>query len=322
LRALAVRAPGYCVNALGIAPAAATEAARSMVNSFGGERSFSGMAMDRVNIRPVFKFEEFQACEGIQLSVWGTLGVGTEVLSVTQKYGGLVLGALAGGKVVGFIYAFLARYKGRLIHWSHMMAVAAEYRNQGVGFRMKLTHRRLALSQGLRAICWTYDPLQSRNATLNLHRLGAQGEEYIPDCYGPFASLIEKGLPSDRFVVNWRIGTARVKQRLLGKRPTPDLSFPQVNETCRGGQGFLENRSIRVGLTGPRLLVEIPGNTDEMREHDLALASRWRMETRRIFRRYFSAGYVAEDFIPPSPASDNRCYYLLRLKPGRRSLEH
>jgi predicted GNAT superfamily acetyltransferase len=286
-----------------------------MVNSIGG------MAMDRVNIRPLIKFEEFQACESIQLSVWGTLGVGTEVLSVTQKYGGAVLGAIVRGQVVGFIYAFLARYKGRLIHWSHMMAVAAEYRNRGLGFRMKLAHRQSALSQGLRAICWTYDPLQSRNASLNLHRLGAQGEEYILDCYGPFASLIEKGLPSDRFVVNWRIATARVTQRLLGKRPLPDLNLPRVNETRRGRQGFLENRKIRVDLKVPQLLVEIPGNTDEMREHELALAQRWRMETRRIFQRYFSEGYRVEDFIPPTPASDNRCYYLLRLNPGARALQ-
>jgi predicted GNAT superfamily acetyltransferase len=275
--------------------------------------------MDRAKIRLLTTHEEFRACEGIQMAVWGTLGAGSEVLSVTQKYGGAVLGAIVGRKVVGFVYAFLARYKGRLIHWSHMMAVAPEFRDRGLGFRMKLAHRKLALSQGVRSICWTYDPLQSRNATLNLFRLGALGEEYIPDCYGHFASLIEKGLPSDRFLVSWRLGAARVVRRLQGRGSFPDLTLPRVNETRAGREGFVENRRIRLNLQYPRLLVEVPGNTDGMRARDLPLARRWRMETRRIFQRYFSAGYRAVDFIPPSPASENRCFYLLGLKPGRGS---
>jgi predicted GNAT superfamily acetyltransferase len=52
------------------------------------------------------------------------------------------------------------------------MAVEAKYRDQGFGFRMKLAHRQIALERGLKSICWTFDPLQSRNARLNISRLG------------------------------------------------------------------------------------------------------------------------------------------------------
>src|SRR5574337_385465 len=159
--------------------------------------------MPQVEIRRLKTHEEYRQCERIQMAAWGNLGVGSEVLGVTEKYGGAVLGAIVNRKVVGFIYAFLARYHGRLVHWSHLMAVEARHRDQGLGFRMKLAHRRLALEQGIKSICWTYDPLQSRNATLNIFRLGARAEEYIPDCYGRFPSVIEKGLPSDRLVVDW-----------------------------------------------------------------------------------------------------------------------
>ncbi len=268
--------------------------------------------MTRVEIRPLKSLVEFRQCERLQLAVWGNLGAGSEVLSVTQKYGGAVLGTLVDGKVVGFIYAFLARYGGRWVHWSHMMALAEGFRDRGFGFRMKLAHRELALAQGLKSICWTYDPLQSRNATLNLHRLGAEVEEYIPDCYGHFESHIEKGLPSDRFVVHWRIASARVKRRLAGPATVPVPSLPIVNETGRGACGFLENERIRLRLREPRLLVEIPANADQMRAAALPLARRWRMETRRIFSRFLSKGYRVDDFLPPTAATDGKCFYLLR----------
>jgi predicted GNAT superfamily acetyltransferase len=270
------------------------------------------MAMPRAEIRLLRSFDEFRQCERIQKQVWGALGASREIMAVTQKYGGAVLGTIVKGRVVGFLYAFLARYHGRLIHWSHMMAVEAGFRDRGFGLRMKLYHRKLALERGLKSICWTYDPLQSRNAWLNLARLGAGVDEYVPDCYGHFPSLLEKGLASDRLVVDWRIASARVRERLRGKIPRIGPSLPRVNETRLTAGGFPENCVVRLRLTHPRLLVEIPARTDEMRSRALSLARRWRLETRRIFDRYLSAGYRVENFLPPLPATEGRCFYLLR----------
>jgi predicted GNAT superfamily acetyltransferase len=270
--------------------------------------------MVRAEIRRLKTLEEFRACERLQLEVWGSLAVGAELLGVTQKYGGAVLGVLARGRVVGFLYAFLARRHGRLIHWSHMMAVDEGHRDLGLGFRMKLAHRQYALAQGLKSICWTYDPLQSRNAALNLTRLGARVVEFIPNCYGRFPSAIERGLTSDRFVVDWRIGSRAVARRLREKPPrlSDAARWPQVNETQRNAQGLLVNARLHLNLRAPRLLVEIPPNTDAMRASALALARRWRLESRRIFQGYLAAGYRVDDFLPPSAATDGRCFYLLR----------
>jgi predicted GNAT superfamily acetyltransferase len=273
------------------------------------------MPMPRAEIRLLKNLEEYRQCEPIQRRVWGTLGVGSEVMTVTQKYGGVVVGTIVKGRVAGFIYAFLARYHGRLVHWSHMMAVEAKFRDKGFGFRMKLFHRKLALERGLKSICWTYDPLQSRNAKLNISRLGAAVDQYVPDCYGHFPSLLDKGLPSDRFVVNWHIATARVRARLQGESLPVDASLPRVNETRLTARGFPENRVIRFDLTHRGLLVEIPAHTDDMRSRALLLARRWRLETRRILERYLSAGYHVEDFLPPQPATEGRCFYLLRRSP-------
>ena len=274
--------------------------------------------MLRPEIRILEKIEDFRKCEAAQETIWGGLSVASEVMLVTHKAGGAVLGAFMKDKLVGFIYALLARRNGQIIHWSHMMGILPEYRSQGIGLQLKLNHRNFALSQGIRSICWTYDPLQSRNASLNLAKLNARVEEYIVNYYGQFHSIIEQGLPSDRFIVNWHI-TSRVVERGLAEKRTnleiPEL--PSVNVTSGNRKGFLLNRNIDLGRREPRLLVEIPPDADLMRAEAITLARRWRLQTRDIFLSYFSKGYSVDGFFVASQHSTRpRCFYLLRRKSG------
>ncbi|MCL5006338.1 MAG: GNAT family N-acetyltransferase [Acidobacteria bacterium] len=276
--------------------------------------------MLKPELRLLEENREFKQCERIQRVVWGSQSISAEVMALTQKYGGVVLGAFVKGRLVGFIYAFLARRNGKIIHWSHLMALTPKFRDQGLGLHLKLAHRDLALQQGISSICWTYDPLQSRNASLNLAKLGARVEEYVVDCYGRFPSIIEGGLPSDRFVMNWRIRTREVEKRLSGKKagavyPLP----PRINMTVINAQGFLENRKIDLDHREPRLLVEIPPDADLMRRKTLALAKRWRLETRKIFLRYLAESYQVEDFVAVNESGRKRYYYVLRRHASRRS---
>lgn len=256
---------------------------------------------------------DFRECEQIQKSVWGGLSVSAETMRVTQKFGGAVLGAFVENRLAGFLYALLARRNGRLIHWSHLMAIRPPFRSQSLGFRLKLAHREFALRQKIRSICWTYDPLQSRNANLNLAKLGGRVEEYVVDCYGRFPSLVECGLQSDRFVVNWRISSKRIAQSLAARKSRRELpDAPAVNLTRNDKLGFLVNRKIDLGHNAPTLLVEIPHNTDEMRAHNRALAARWRHQTREIFLHYISRDYQVESFFADVlDAARSRCFYLL-----------
>jgi predicted GNAT superfamily acetyltransferase len=270
--------------------------------------------MQRLEIRLLEKLEEFKKCESAQKAIWGGLSVAAEVMLVTQKAGGAVFGAFVKDRLVGFIYAFLARRNGEIIHWSHMMGVLPAYRSQGLGLRMKIAHRNFALSQGIKSICWTYDPLQSRNASLNLAKLGARVEEYVEDYYGRFHSIIERGLPSDRFIVNWAIASKSVEQRLTGRKAKPQIPDAQrINLTARNNGGFLINRKIDLQLRESRLLIEIPANTDLMRSDAVALAKRWRLQTREIFQHYLSEGYHVDSFFAQeNPPRETHCYYLLR----------
>jgi predicted GNAT superfamily acetyltransferase len=282
--------------------------------------------MPRVEVGLLETIDEFRECERVQIDTWGGLAVSGETLMVTQKYGGAVVGTKVDGQVVGFIYAFLGRYRTRLAYWSHLMAVESRFRDHGFGLRMKLFHRQCALERNIKFICWTFDPLQSRNARLNIARLGGVVDDFIPNCYGQFDSLLEKGLPSDRFVIDWRIATSRVETVLRGDKPSRfDPTVPRVNETELTDEGFPKNQKIHLNLKNSRLLVEIPARTEEMRSRDLALGRTWRLEARQIFEHYFSTGYRVENFFAPQPATGDRCYYLLRrgspnlLQPARRN---
>lgn len=267
-------------------------------------------------VRLLASHEDFKKCETVQKSIWGGLSVAAEVMLVSQKTGGAVLGAFVKGRLVGFIYALLARRNGQIIHWSHMMGILPRFRSRGLGLQLKLAHRDIALPQGIKSICWTYDPLQSRNASLNLAKLGARVEEYIVNYYGRFHSIIEQGLPSDRFVVNWQISTTRTARLLAGEKTTTEMSdLPVVNATAANRNGFLINRKIDLGHREPGLLVAIPSNADLMRTEALPLAMRWRLQTREIFLNYLSKGYSVTGFLSRNQQHvEPRCFYLLRRK--------
>ena len=279
--------------------------------------------MSFLRIRPLRGTEELLQCEQLQQEVWGTLSLSAEVLLVVQEFGGLVLGAVEGGRLVGFICALPAEYEGRKVHWSFQMAVREGRRDSGIGFRMKLAHRRIALERGIRSVCWTFDPLQSRNALLNIRRLGAKVRVYRKDFYGTFPSSIEQGLPADRLIVEWRIGSGEVERRLKrkpkrspkGKKGTEagksPASAPLANETERQPNGFLRNRRIRTTLRSATLRIEVPSDTDRMRRRDLALARSWRLQTRKLFLLYFARGYRVKDFLVAGDGEARRCFYLL-----------
>ena len=145
--------------------------------------------------------------------------VPSQMYVVASKVGGQVLGAFVGDKMAGFILAYPGIRDGRPYLHSHMAAVLPEYRDLGIGRRLKLAQREDALARGISLVEWTFDPLQSRNAYLNICRLGAVARRYLTDVYGFTSSPLHAGLPTDRLVAEWHLESARVADILAGKQP-------------------------------------------------------------------------------------------------------
>lgn len=167
----------------------------------------------------------------LEFQVWGFRErdvVPSQMYVVAAKTGGQALGAFAGDRLAGFALAYAGIRDGSPYLHSHMAAVLPEYRNLGVGRRLKLAQRDDALARGIPLIEWTFDPLQTKNAYFNICRLGAVVRRYLLDVYGATSSPLHAGLPTDRLVAEWHLESPRVVDILAGKELAPDTSDPRV----------------------------------------------------------------------------------------------
>jgi predicted GNAT superfamily acetyltransferase len=279
--------------------------------------------MNEVSIRALKDAAEFHQCEELQRRVWGMEDLSVvplHLLITAQKNGGLVLGAFdEQGTMVGFVFGFLGRTEqGQVKHCSHMAGVLPEHQGQRIGYRLKLAQREHVLAQGLDLATWTYDPLEGSNASLNLGKLGVICRTYLPDVYGDTGIQLHLGLPTDRFEVEWWVRSRRVEERLESRHDkltvdkALDMGAEKANRTEFDGRGLLRSEVDDRASGAKALLIEIPADFQAIKSADMGLAREWRAQTREIFQDYFSAGYVAAEFISEVRGKRRRNFYLLQ----------
>jgi predicted GNAT superfamily acetyltransferase len=271
-----------------------------------------------VTIRPARERADYDACVALQRTVWGLddLEITPAIqLIATVHAGGLLLVAEAAGRaIVGFSYAFAGLRHGQPHLHSDMLAVVPELRGRGVGTRLKWAQREEALRRGLSLVTWTFDPMQARNASLNLRRLGAVASELLPDFYGTTSSALHHGLPTDRLFVRWELDSARVHQRATaGERPgaaeAPPL--PRINAVAWRAD-LPVSSAPTLGLEATQLLLEIPAEWEQVCGGAPELARAWQASVRASFQAYFARGYAAVDLLLTEDSGRRRPLYLLQ----------
>lgn len=264
---------------------------------------------DGVRFRSLSSLADYEACLELQRLTWGrdfSDAVPLSILKVTQKAGGIVAGAFSpAGDMLGFVYGLAGLEGRRPFHWSHMLAVNPVARDLGLGTRLKLLQREILLPQGIDEVRWTYDPLEARNAHLNLNHLGAGISEYVEDMYaGEMGSELARGIGTDRFIVSWRIASDRVTRALEDRRAGEADRFrgaPVVNPDAR----------IEDLPAAPLVQVQVPENIQALKAEDPEKAMAWRESTRRAFESYLGQGYRVEVF-HRDPDEGRCCYGLER----------
>ncbi len=269
-------------------------------------------------IRPLTTLDDCRSVARLEKSVWGYTDfedvVPPPVLIVSIKRGGILLGAFDdSGEMKGFVYSMAALKEGRPTQWSHMLGVAPEARDGGLGAALKLAQREQALRMGIDLIEWTYDPLQAVNAYFNFAKLGVVSDEYEENIYGESSSLLHRGTPTDRLVAQWALSTPHVERRISASartaaRDSRVWAAVVVNPSTPAGE-WLEPGDAALDIDAARVLVEVPANFTEIQARHPALALEWRMATRRIFQAYFRRSYRAVDFLLSREAG--RGQYLL-----------
>jgi len=265
-------------------------------------------------IRRLQTLEELLMCVRLQEETWGQGFpdlVPTSILLVTEKIGGLVAGAFdALGAMIGFVFGMPGLKEGKPIHWSDMLAVVPMWRGTGVGTALKLYQRAEVMKLGVEKVYWTFDPLVARNGQLNLVRLAADIDAYVPDMYVPGTGDLQRDLGMDRCIAVWRITTPRVAAIAEGRLPPRyvlDPAIPVAN-TVRDRGGMITPTSGPFP-DSPRILIEVPADIHAVRDQSPAEAKQWRMSTRQAFLHYLVRTYRVRSFV--RDPSGERCFYLL-----------
>lgn len=265
--------------------------------------------------------EDMTLVESLQRVVWPgseTDVVPAHMLITAIHNGGLVIGAFKDDELIGFVFGFpgveFTPDGPRPKHCSHMMGIKPGERDSGVGFALKRAQWQIVRKQGLDHITWTYDPLLSRNAYLNITKLGAVCNTYRRSEYGDMRDGLNAGLPSDRFQVDWWVHTRRVDRRLSkrSRKPLGLENFSKAELHPLYTPHFLSPNLLQPPehfspLEGRLTLAEIPSDFNVLKEADFALARDWRFFSREVFETAFDNGYIVTDFIHEA----GRSFYAL-----------
>ena len=216
-----------------------------------------------IHVQKLIDSQDFESARKIFDITW-SMDVGTEItpnLLQAMVHGGSYLsGAFIDDQCVGAAFAFPATNGGLHLH-SHMTAVLDEYRDQGVGYALKIDQWHWAKKNDYSEISWTFDPLVSRNAKLNLIKLGVNISSYHPNFYGDMPDALNAGDESDRLMVSWKVVGENPVQREL-------VSTPKPND----------------------ILIQIPSDIVAIRSKDREENLRWRRKVREQFLQAFEKG--------------------------------
>lgn len=273
---------------------------------------------DEIRIRPAARRADFDACVALQKAVWRLddleITSAIQLIATVHAGGVLQIAETWEGRAIGFAYAFPALRGGVPHLHSDMVAVLPGEQARGVGARLKWAQREEALKRSIALITWTYDPMQARNANLNLRRLGAVANEFVTDFYGITTSSLHHGFPTDRLLVRWDLNSQRVRER-AGKpeppRTVPAPPLPRINDV-KWQAGWPVSSEPRLDLEAPEILLEIPPDWNVLCQAAPRVAEGWHARIRAGLSHYLSRGYAAADFAPAEEAGRRRPVYILR----------
>lgn len=223
-----------------------------------------------------------------------------EPIPIHQTYtalnnGGIILCAYAHDQMIGYSYSFAGFHNNQSYLCSHMLGILPQYRQKGLGERMKLKQAEIARKIGYSKITWTYDPLESRNAYVNIHKLQAIGAHYKENHYGDLNDALNQGLPTDRIVIEWFLNRKLERNNYENGSSKRNKSNQLI--TISLDQPMISNNFYKDLTKSDHWVVPIPNNFQGLKKQNIKLAKIWRYTIRQVFLKLFSLGFIATDFI-------------------------
>lgn len=247
-----------------------------------------------IEIKELKTLNDLEELGEIENKVWGMPALPTHQTLTAIKNGGIIIGAYDTGKLIGFSYGFAGFSAGHTYLCSHMLGIDEAYRSRKIGEKLKQKQRTAAIDKGYTTMHWTFDPLETRNAYLNLSKLNGICDTYIENAYGDMKDGINKGIPSDRFEIHWHLTSPHVEDNIVVSAD----NAVQINLVTIENGIHKFSSSIDDSYTAESYALDVPKDFQGLKKknHDIALD--WRYKTRTIFQNLFAAGYAAVKLIP------------------------
>jgi predicted GNAT superfamily acetyltransferase len=284
------------------------------------------MAKQNIEVRALAGWDEMAHLDALQREIWPEMPecvIPAPLLASLAINGGAVLGAWDGARLVGGAVALLGAASldedrpamANLKLASERVMVLPEYRNQGIGYHLKLAEYQFATRRGIRLMTWMYDPLAGPYAHLSVRKLGAVVSGFLPAFHtssgGPLATN------PDRFHVEWWLAGGRAVERLK-KRARAPLTLDHylgagtriLNPATLDGQALPVPSDDFIQPQSALSLIEIPDRLDEIQRKDRGLLEAWQAHTRAIFGSVLSQGFVLTDFLRESYEGRPRNFYV------------
>ncbi|MGM0712111.1 GNAT family N-acetyltransferase [Brevibacillus parabrevis] len=265
-----------------------------------------------ITLRRLTETSEIEQLEAMEGKIWDPASAIPYHMTLTMhKFGGLFLGAFDGDEMIGFLYSFPGYTNGETHLCSHMLGFLPEYRKQGLGVQMKWLQKDEAKAMGHSKITWTYDPLETVNGVLNIVKLGGIVRTYLPNCYGDLDDDFNRGLPTDRFLVEWFIDSGRVEARQANGAPrlsydgAPNILHYEITDGIPTPVALATDREESV------LLLPVPAFFQQVKQADMSVAALWRKQTGELLTTYFAKGYMVTDIV----RDETIVRYVLAKKP-------
>ncbi|GAK09404.1 GNAT family N-acetyltransferase [Geomicrobium sp. JCM 19038] len=237
-----------------------------------------------ITIRELTTMEELEEMMDVEEAVWQMEPLQVHQTFTVLKNGGIILGAYDDDKMIGFLYSFPGFVEGDVYLCSHMLGFLPDYRKRGIGVLMKQRQAELARERGYQKITWTFDPLETPNAYLNIQKLRAVGAYYKVNHYGEMADEFNTGLPTDRMIIEWDLTKSTAVEEVV---------INDVRLLLRNNHGHPTEHSSFDSESGEAYYIAVPSNFQQIKEENFELAKAWRFETQQRFVELFQAGYVA-----------------------------
>ncbi|WP_246238152.1 GNAT family N-acetyltransferase [Alkalicoccus luteus] len=260
--------------------------------------------MKNLTIRELTTTAELEEVFELEAFIWNRDDAVPPNQTITSvKNGGFVLGMFAEHRLIGFQYSFPGFNGTDVYLCSHTLVVHPDYQKQGLGEQLKQAQRKLAEAKGYETIQWTYDPLESVNAKLNLHKLDATSNVYIENAYGELHDDINAGMPTDRLVVSW---SSRPVPRQQVSVEGAEAVYPVEERNSIPVPGTIRHAEAAV------LLVPVPASIQQIKHVSQEAALTWRLVQRSVLPPLFAKGYSIVDYLP---YGSHYAYVLTKERP-------